>query len=1194
MRYLFGHYCLDTQRCELSGAGTPIKLRRQAFQMLVYLLRHRDRVVPRQELLAHLWPEQFVGDEALKSCLKTLRKALGERGRAPHFVRTLYGQGYRFVAAVEVQEHLPVDDVALVSLPTAGMPHPPAAHGGEGWGEEGIRTAWNDSHAPLKPLPAREGALSEASAPLATTLDGEHKQVTVLCGALAEAPTLVACQGPEVVYHLMRDVLALAHNTVQRYDGTLLQVSGEGFVALFGAPMAQEDHARRAVLAAFELRQRLHGSEASRGQPHGLALSLGLHTGPVVVGSLRHDPQRPYTAVGDTLALAMRLQHQAAPDTLLLSAATYALVQDEVQGEAWAAGTSDAAVIPVTGYVVHGILRRRAGVPRRSARPLSRFVGRARELALLHERLALAASRQGQAVGLVGEPGMGKSRLLAEFAHSLDGQAVTYCEGHCLAYGSVTPYLPVCDLLRQLWDLPDTAARDAITATIQQQLHAAGIVADHGVPLLLQCLDVPGEVAALADLSPQERRAQTFALLRQIVLRASQRRPLVLAVENLHWSDPTSEEWLTALAAQLGGTAILLLATYRPGYRLPWLAHSWATQVALPPLNTPDSLVVVQAVPQAAQIPAHQRQAIVTRAAGNPFFLEELTWAAVESGDSTHTQPLPDTVQAVLAARLDHLPQEAQRLVQMAAVIGPEVPMPLLERVVGLTADGLQRSLAHLQSTELLYERQLFPDPVYTFKHALTHDVAYHSLLLEQRRVLHARIVEALEALAPDRLAEQVERLAHHALRGEVWDKAFAYCRQAGTKAYAGSAYREAVGYWEQALEALAHLPPDRPTLEQAADVHGNLYFALLSLTQYPQMLTHLRAAEALAAGLADRRRLGIIYRSLANTLRLMQDYESALAYSQRAHAMATALGDVGLQLESRLAMGWTYCDLGDHGQAMEHLQQALTTLQGAPRAQAVGLGHGLGLGRDHRLGNRLLITRTWMASCLSQLGAFAAGVACRTEALQLAEAVDRPYECLNVYQRVGYLHVRQGNLHQAIPMIERGVALSQEVDMPIFYHPTATSLALAYALAGRAPDALSLLQQIEGFPVFRREAYLRAGEVEEADRLVQRGLANARECNRRGEEAWALWLLGEIAMHRDPPDLALADVHYRQALTLADALGLRPLQAHCHRGLGTLYAETGQRESARAALAAAIALYRAMEMTFWLPQAEAMLAQVA
>ena len=266
--------------------------------------------------------------------------------------------------------------------------------------------------------------------------------------------------------------------------------------------------------------------------------------------------------------------------------------------------------------------------------------------------------------------------------------------------------------------------------------------------MLLQLLDVPGEAAALAALSPEARRARTFALLRQLVLHASQQQPLVLAVENLHWSDPTSDEWLATLAAQVGGTPILLLATYRPGYQLPWLAHSWATQVALPPLTPPDSLAVVQAVPQAAQLPARQQQAIVAKAAGNPFFLEELTWAAVAHGDHASTLPLPETIQAVLAARLDRLPPEAKRLVQIAAVIGPEVPVPLLQRLAGLAEDTVQRGLAQLQDAEFLYETRLFPEQVYTFKHALTHEVAYGSLLQERRRALHAQIVEVLETLA--------------------------------------------------------------------------------------------------------------------------------------------------------------------------------------------------------------------------------------------------------------------------------------------------------------------------------------------------------------------------------------------------------------------------------------------------------------
>jgi class 3 adenylate cyclase/DNA-binding winged helix-turn-helix (wHTH) protein len=489
MRYIFGDYVLDTQRHELHHAGAPIKLRRKVFQVLVYLLAHRDRVVPKPELFEHLWPDQFVGDAALTSCIKTLRQALGERGRTPRFLRTLHGQGYRFVGAVEVWEHLPADD-APQALPRR-------------WGEGVPRQPDGPSLALSPPLADPVSLPWEA-------LEGEHKQVTVLCCALAEATALAARLGSEAMYHLMHDVLALAQDTVRRYEGTLTQVSGDGFLALFGAPMAQEDHARRAVLAALELCQRLRVPHAIRGQPHGVAVRLGLHTGPVVVGSLTYEPLRPYTAAGGTLHLATQLQQRAAPNALLVSAATYALVQDEVQGEACDTCSLDAPSTPVAVYAVRGLLRRRAGVPRRGSRPLSRFVGRTQELALLQERLGHALGGQGQVIGIAGGPGMGKSRLLAEFVHSIRGRPVTYCEGHCLAYGSATPYLPVRDLLRQLWNLPDAAPATAITAIVHQPLREAGVAVEDEALVLLQLLDVPVDLASLAGLDPPMRKARTF------------------------------------------------------------------------------------------------------------------------------------------------------------------------------------------------------------------------------------------------------------------------------------------------------------------------------------------------------------------------------------------------------------------------------------------------------------------------------------------------------------------------------------------------------------------------------------------------------------------------------------------------------------------------------------------------------------
>src|SRR5262245_34030622 len=393
MRYSFGDYVLDTERQELHHAGAPARLRRKVFQVLAYLLAHRARVVPKQELLEQLWPEPFVGDEALTSCVRALRQVLGERGRTPRFLRTVHGQGYHFVAVVIVQEALAVEDVP----PTLPL------HGSEG------ATGQAEVPSPALTLPYADLESTPMEA-----LAGEHKQVTVLSGALAEVLTLAVRLGPEAMHHLMRDVLALAQEAVQRYEGILLQVSDEGFLALFGAPRAREDHARRAVLAALDLRQRWHALEALREEPAGVAFRLGLHSGPVVVGPLADAVQRPYAA-GVTLHVATRLQQQAAPATILVSATTYALVQDEVQGEMGDPLALAALSPPVPVYTSRDLKRRRAGVLRRGAWPLSHFVGRAQELAMLHARLAQAVNGQGQVIGIMGEPGLGKSRLLAEF-----------------------------------------------------------------------------------------------------------------------------------------------------------------------------------------------------------------------------------------------------------------------------------------------------------------------------------------------------------------------------------------------------------------------------------------------------------------------------------------------------------------------------------------------------------------------------------------------------------------------------------------------------------------------------------------------------------------------------------------------------------------------------------------------------------
>jgi tetratricopeptide (TPR) repeat protein len=556
---------------------------------------------------------------------------------------------------------------------------------------------------------------------------------------------------------------------------------------------------------------------------------------------------------------------------------------------------------------------------------------------------------------------------------------------------------------------------------------------------------------------------------------------------------------------------------------------------------------------------------------------------------------VPATVQAVLAARIDRLPSEEKQLLQTAAVIGTEVPLLLLQAIAEVPEDAIYRGLAHLQAAEFLYETRLFPEHAYTFKHALTHEAAYSSLLQERRRALHARIVEALEVLAVDRIAEQVEHLAHHALRGEVWDKALAYYRQAGEKALARSAHREAVGYFEQALRALPHLPEQRDTREQAIDLRLALRSALTPLGDFGRMLTCLREAETLAVALDDSSRLGRVSRFLSDHLYMMGAHDQAIAAGQRALGLATTRGDVVLHALVNQSLGVAYQAQGDYRRAIDYLGQ---TVAGFDSAHGAAL-----LGSSHQPTVRSLTRLAW---CHAELGTFTEGSALGAEALRIAAAVDHPASLVVASIGIGLLSLRQGDLSRALPLLERAMGICQGADLPIYVPLLAGALGAAYTLAGRVADAVQMLTQameqgaamerVHDWTVFCRlslgEAQMLAGRLEEAHVLTERALALARAHKEWGNEAYALRLLGDIAARRAPPEIVQAKAHYQPALALAEELGMRPLQAHCHCGLGTLYATTGQREQARAALSAAIALYRAMDMTFWLPQAEAALAQ--
>ena len=597
------------------------------------------------------------------------------------------------------------------------------------------------------------------------------------------------------------------------------------------------------------------------------------------------------------------------------------------------------------------------------------------------------------------------------------------------------------------------------------------------------------------------------------------------------------------------------------------------------------------------------KQLLIARTAGNPFFLEESVRTLVETGvlvgepgayrlaQALPSIQVPATVQAVLAARIDRLPPEEKRLLQTTAVIGTEVPLPLLQAIAELPEVTLHRGLAHLQAAEFLYETRLFPEPEYTFKHALTHEVAYNSLLLERRRVLHARIVEALDVLTPERVAEQVERLAHHALRGEVWDKAVTYCQQAGARAYDRAAFGEAVAAFDQALQALVHLPEPGDTRVRAIELRLAVDAPLGGLGEHGRRLALLGEAEALARGLDDRARLGWVLARMSLVLRVTGDHDGAMAAGRQALALAAELGESALQVQASYHLGMAYQAIGDFGRAAELLRwsvEAADRESGTPST-------------DVRIRSQ-----AWLALTLSVLGAFAEGRRHGEEALRLATLEGRGLTPIVAHGCLGQLYLAQGDLEHAIRVLEPGLALCRASGNRNWLRPIGAGLGSAYALQGRLAEGRMLLEEaiMEDIRTGALQDHAsRVAWLSEVCRLVEHGeeawqharqaLDLARQHKERANEARALHQLGVVQAYADPPDAEQAETHYQQALALAEELGMRPLIAHCYLGLGRLYRQTGRAAQARPALSAAIDLYRAMDMTLWLPQAEAALAQV-
>jgi class 3 adenylate cyclase/tetratricopeptide (TPR) repeat protein len=999
----------------------------------------------------------------------------------------------------------------LVALcPQCGTENPP---GFKFCGECGSPLGVPRADASAEPTPLPQAPMVQSYTPphLAAqvfqsrmAIEGERKQVTVLFCDLVSSTALAEKLGPETMHLLLNRFFELALREVHRYEGTINQFLGDGFMALFGAPIAHEDHARRAVLAALGLRKGLeeHCMELSDLQAVELEVRMGLNTGWVVVGGIGDQLRRDYTAVGDTTNLAARLQQIAQPGDILVSEAASRFLQGTVQLETLEPVRLKGKEAPVRAFRVLGVEIRLSDEAVLDSTALSPFVGRRREVEILDELRQRASGGEGQVVGIAGEAGTGKSRLLYEFRRRSWEQPAVCLAGRCLSYGSGMPYLPLLYMLRSRWGIAENDEPAVVTAKVRAGLEKAGMRAEESLPYLLKLLGGEDGAEGLANLSAQALQTRTFAVLRQWLLSVGQGRLVVLEIEDLHWIDETSEDFLSFLVERLPAARMLLLMTYRPGYRPRWIEKSYATQIALRRLTEQEGHRVVDAILRDAKLPEDLIGTILSKAEGNPLFLEELTQALLERPDVS----VPDTLQGVLMARVDRLPEDHKRLLQTASVLGREFPLTLLTAVWD-SPGTLAPLLADLRRWEFLYEEPTAEDSLYFFRHVLTQEAVYQTLLTNRRRSLHTAAGKAFEALHAERLDEVYDRLAYHYSEAGDSERAVSYLSLFAEKAARGYAHTEAAKALREALVHAEHLPvPDRD--QRVLELILQLAHSLLPLAHFTETLDLFLRHRDLLARVGDPSLVGRYFFWLAHTYSYLGNQEEAAAHARRSIAAAQQCGDVATEGRAWYVLGRDAFWSGRFSEGIEHGLRAVALLERTTdRLWWQGQAYWV-TGFHHYV-----------------LGQFeeAFGMMARADEIWLTLQDPR----LDPSWSTGYFHASLGNWELGIEECKGGLERAQD---PLNTAAALGFLGYAYLEKGDLPRAIEALEssverlrqagmrQLLGwFSAFLAEACLFSGRLPaEARKLAEEALATTQGVKFRYGSGMAQRALGRIAQAGD------------------------------------------------------------------------------
>ena len=1051
----------------------------------------------------------------------------------------------------------------------------------------------------LKPHSYTPKFLADKILTTRSSIEGERKLVTVLFADVANYTSIAEKLDPEEIHQIMDECFKILMNAIHKYEGTVNQFTGDGIMALFGAPVAHEDHAQRACLATLSIQKALEKYANSIRKDFGadFKMRIGLNSGPVIVGSIGDDLRMDYTAIGDTTNLAARFEGMAKPGKCLVSSHTHKLARDFFEFESLGKVRVKGKELPQEVFELTKKGKAESRIEASVAKGLTPFVGRKNSIVALMEAFEKTQSGTGQIVGVVGDAGVGKSRLLLEFKDQLPQDEIICLEGQCLPFGSAMAYLPLLDILRSFFEIKEFDQEDLIKKNMGEKILLLDRKLQSVLPPFHELLSLVVEDEAYQKLEPMQKREKIFEAIRDLLIHESQSSSNILIVEDLHWIDKTSEEFLSYLIEWLANSRIMLILLYRPEYTHPWGSKSYYNRIGLDKLTENSSTELIQAILKEGDPVPELRDLILHRAAGNPLYMEEFTHTLLENGfivcrdqkcelvkNASEIQ-VPDSIQGIIAARMDRLEDNLKQTIQVAAVIGRNFAFRILETITGLNEE-LKSDLLKLQGLEFIYEKRLFPELEYVFKHALTQEVAYNSLLKKKKRAIHEKIGKAIQELYPRRLEEFYEVLAFHYTNSENSEKAFHYLRLSGDKSSRNHSLQEAIRFYKHAIDLLNKQPETEEIIKNKLQVLLSMSIPL-RVAGYPHdSLLFLQEGERAAKYIGDEKILANFYSQIGNFHATRGNTELAQEYEENCFRQAEKIQDVELMAPVAYDLCNVYALTGEFAKVIDMAPKVIQLLEKTKRQAEF-------FSRPDNVYSELC---GYYGLVLGVQGSFRKGAAFCEKSLRHATEIGDLRTIGFSENMFGHLYLARGDWQFAIDHFQLCIEHFEKAQWLWPLSIAYSGLVHAYSfLKDRVcvfkyyEKVHRLLQesQIELFSSFQYwmlgKAFLNLDDLKNAQSCSEKALKLSQNHHGKWDTALALMLFGEISAKTGNKHDGNAKENIFQGIRILEKLELRPFYSIGFFTLGELYFRTNRKDNALEYLKKAEKMFQVMEMDYWL-----------